>query len=314
MKKLKGLIIATALLICTATAGAVQTNAFCSGDINGDGRFSVADAVLMQQYLLNSLNDSNRMIFENADTVKKADLNSDGVLDVFDFVMMRDKLVNPTAERNITREEFLDLILSKEEFTWSDFEQYKSENIVSGTYILKYEVEFEDSSDNVFLYVCGDSMDEMPDRICLERADGETVDIYELRKELVYFIDGFKAPEDTKTNRNNVQKIADYAFIGLKDGTFDLQTDFDYEDIADNAELLDLWHESHCLYFDFVDEHTVKIVLDGGGFFEVYGYLVTDGTVEYGTGWLDSIDVDYDGGGVEIKERHDNLYFFHAGL
>lgn len=313
MKKFKGIIISIAAALVAATAVTMPSTAY---DVNNDGIVSIADAVLMQRYLLNALDDTERQSLAESDFMSNADLNNDGSVDVFDFILMRDYLVNEgIVKRNITREEFLDLLLSKEEFTWSDFEQYRSVDVGSGMYILQYKIEFEDGEDNVFLYVCGESMDENPENIYLERcSDGETVDIYELRRALLYLIDGFKVPENNETNRNNVQKIADYAFSGLKDGTFDLQTSLDYDDIADNSELADCWEESHCLYFDFIDEHTVKVVLNGGGFFEVYGYLVTDGTVEYETGWFDNINVGYDGGGINIEERNGNLYFFNAGL
>ncbi len=465
MKKFKGLLISTAVLLCTATAGAFQANAgigfwgesygtFCSGDINLDDECTVADAVLMQRYLLGSLSGEENFILANVDLMSTADLNLDGEIDVFDFIIMRDCLVNPDSQNeiswyvdsfgyakkeadetvgneyvftscaqleeyfdnfaypdytkyketynadffednillmkpvfedtmnnfysinkifydgdtmnidytynyggeiseesgdpvllqvtvpksryhaeqiswnrketdwipliefskksNITREEFLDLLLSKEEFTWSDFEQYRSWETADG---LEYEIDFEDDSEEVSVFLVGENRDEKPENIYLKRySDGETVDIYELRKKILYFLASFQAPENNETNRNNVQKIADYAFSGLQNGTFDLQTVLFSEDITDNEELLNLWQESRVLYFGFVDEHTVKVVLDGGGFFDVYGYLVTDGTVEYEIGWNDNIDVDYDGGGVNIEERNGNLYFFNAGL
>lgn len=464
MKKFKGLMISTTILLCTATAGAVQANAgigiwgdsygtFCSGDINQDDECTVADAVLMQRYLLGQLSREEKFVLANIDLISTADLNLDGDIDVFDFIIMRDCLINPdskneiswcvdsfgTAKKeadetvgkeyiftsaeqadeyfssfayedcpcigkytddffednvllmkpvfedstnnfysinkifydgdtmnidytynyfgevseelgdpvlllvtvpksryhaekiswnskksdwkpaiefskksNITREEFLDLLISKEKFTWSDFEQYRSEDIGSGTHILKYEIEFEDSNDNVYLYVCGDIMDETPESIYLESPDGETIDIYELRRQVLDFIDGFKVPENSEADRSNVQKIAEYAFSELQNGTFDLRTEL--YDMISNEKLADCWKESHCLCLDFIDEHTVRITVNSGGFFDVYGYLVTDGTVEYEIGWNDNIDTSYDGGGMDIQERYDNLYFFCASL
>lgn len=276
-----------------------------AGDANGDGEFGVADAVMLQKWLIGAgeLNDW-----------KNADLNNDNQVDVFDFCIMREKLAeNGIVKRNITREEFVDLLLSKEEFTWSDFEQYKSEDIGSGNFILKYEIEFEDSEDNYFFYISGASMDEKPDRIYVEAPDGETKDIYELREVLLGFIKGFQPPENSETDRNNALKISEYAFNGLKDGSFNLRTSLYYEDIADNELLAELWSESRVLYVRFADEHNVIIGLNGGGFFDVYGYLITDGTVEYELGWTDNIATSYDGGGIDIQERYDNIYFFHAG-
>lgn len=464
MKKFKGFMISTAVLLCTATAGAFQANAgigiwgdsygtFCSGDINLDDECTVADAVLMQQYLLGSLSREEKFALANVDLISTADLNLDGEIDVFDFIIMRDCLVNPdsqneilwcvdsfgaakkeaeetvgneyvftsyaqleeyfnsfaypdytkyketytadffednvllmkpvfedsmnafysinkifydgdtmnidytynyggeiseklgdpvllqvtvpksryhaekiswnrkeadwkplvefTKKSNITQEEFFDLLLSKEEFTWSDFEQYRSWETADG---LEYEIDFEDDSEKGSVFLVGENRDEKPENIYFKSySDGEIFDIYEF-KQMIAFLESFRRPENNETNRNNVQKIADYAFNGLKDGTFDLQTVLFSDDITDNEELLNLCQESRVLYFEFIDEHTVKISLDGGGFFDVYGYLVTDGTVEYEIGWNDNIDVDYDGGGVDILERNGNLYFFHAGL
>ncbi len=340
MKKFKGLMISTAVLLCTAIAGAFQANADfknsimrCSGDVNMDGEFTVADAVSMQQYLLNSYSDYRKFDAELHGIMSSADLNFDGEVNVFDFIIMRDHLVNPVSQNvswtiddcetdskeayeiagneymftsyaqleeyldylssvlktydyygfyyteysetytadffednillmkpvcedvayesytitrifydddvlnidyrksyygedsknpedivllqvavpkslyhaeqiswnseetdwrtvfdrfkeNITQGEFLDLLQSKEEFTWFDFEPYKSENIGSGTYVLKYEIEYEDSNDNCFLYICGDSIYEKPESIYIETPDGKTIDIYEFRKVL----------------------------------------------------------------------------------------------------------------------------------
>ncbi|MDE6788113.1 MAG: dockerin type I repeat-containing protein [Ruminococcus sp.] len=113
MKKFKGLMISTAVLLCTATAGAVQANAgigiwgdsygtFCSGDINMDEECTVADAVLMQKYLLGSLSQGEKFIAENIDIMNTADLNLDGKIDVFDFIIMRDCLINPDNQNEIS--------------------------------------------------------------------------------------------------------------------------------------------------------------------------------------------------------------------
>ena len=107
MKKFKGLMITAAVSLCTAAAVSVQANAwdnlffinyegtFCSGDINGDDDFSIADAVLMQQYMLGSFSQDEKFIVANTDIMSTADLNLDGEIDVFDFIIMRDYLVNP---------------------------------------------------------------------------------------------------------------------------------------------------------------------------------------------------------------------------
>ncbi len=57
------------------------------GDVNNDGEFSVADAVLLQEWLL----DVPDIKLENW---KAADLCEDGILDVFDLCLMKRMLVN----------------------------------------------------------------------------------------------------------------------------------------------------------------------------------------------------------------------------
>ncbi|MCM1313921.1 MAG: leucine-rich repeat protein [Prevotella sp.] len=57
-----------------------------TGDMNGDGEFTVSDAVIFQKYILG---ESDTEISD----WKQADLNSDGLLDSFDLVIMRKKLI-----------------------------------------------------------------------------------------------------------------------------------------------------------------------------------------------------------------------------
>ena len=57
-----------------------------TGDINGDGEFNIADAVILQKYLLGD-SDAKFTDWQNAD------LCADGRLDVFDLCMMKKKLV-----------------------------------------------------------------------------------------------------------------------------------------------------------------------------------------------------------------------------
>ena len=56
------------------------------GDVNKDGSFSVADAVMLQKWLLNVPNAT-------LTDWKSADLCADGIIDVFDFCKMRELLV-----------------------------------------------------------------------------------------------------------------------------------------------------------------------------------------------------------------------------
>ncbi len=64
-----------------------------TGDANGDGRVTMADAVTLQQWLLGKVNDT---YFDWAE----ADLCVDNVLDVYDLVLLRKKLVSKDV--NIT--------------------------------------------------------------------------------------------------------------------------------------------------------------------------------------------------------------------
>ena len=56
------------------------------GDANGDGKFTIADAVMLQKWILGS-NDS---ALDNSEAV---DFCKDGKIDVFDFCLMRDAMV-----------------------------------------------------------------------------------------------------------------------------------------------------------------------------------------------------------------------------
>ncbi|MDE6426786.1 MAG: dockerin type I repeat-containing protein [Ruminococcus sp.] len=62
-----------------------------SGDINGDGKVSVADAVIFQQCLMNSYSPDDDFELDKS----KLDINFDGVFDAFDMVLMRKFVLNP---------------------------------------------------------------------------------------------------------------------------------------------------------------------------------------------------------------------------
>lgn len=63
------------------------------GDINFDGRINIADAVLLQRYILGTTR-LDRMPYH------RADMDRDGVVDVFDMVLMRKKIINTIMEDN----------------------------------------------------------------------------------------------------------------------------------------------------------------------------------------------------------------------
>ncbi len=65
----------------------INVKMYVAGDVNTDGEFNVADAVLIQKWLL-GVTDTKLADWENADLCK------DGKLDVFDFCIIRKMLVN----------------------------------------------------------------------------------------------------------------------------------------------------------------------------------------------------------------------------
>ncbi|MBQ8297320.1 MAG: leucine-rich repeat protein [Ruminococcus sp.] len=68
------------------TLEAVQDEAVISGDANGDGEVNIADAVILQKYLLCA--DSSQSMDCGC-----ADLNSDSFVDAFDMVLLRKQLL-----------------------------------------------------------------------------------------------------------------------------------------------------------------------------------------------------------------------------
>ncbi|MCQ2416872.1 MAG: dockerin type I domain-containing protein, partial [Oscillospiraceae bacterium] len=161
---------------------------YTKGDANGDGNFSIADAVLLQKWLL-GIPDATLFDW------KAADLCEDGVLNIFDLCMMKRELFSNTSIKPIlTKAELRDIILSKEKYTWSDFEQYQSEDVGSGVYILKYKVDFDDEDIETYLYITGSDLEKEPQKIYLDVArdnEEEKLDIYEFRQQLIDFIDSF---------------------------------------------------------------------------------------------------------------------------
>lgn len=72
-----------------------RTETIISGDTNGDGKLSIADAVTLQQYLTSG-------ICENKD-LSRFDVNFDGVIDSFDVIVMRQIIINPENAVSSTR-------------------------------------------------------------------------------------------------------------------------------------------------------------------------------------------------------------------
>lgn len=63
----------------------VESNVI-AGDCNSDGQFTVADIIMLQQWLIND----NTVV----DDWKAADLSEDGRLNAMDLVLMKRKLIN----------------------------------------------------------------------------------------------------------------------------------------------------------------------------------------------------------------------------
>ena len=62
-----------------------------SGDINDDGNLNIADAVILQQCLMNNYSNEDDIELDES----RLDINFDGVFDVFDMVQMRQFVIHP---------------------------------------------------------------------------------------------------------------------------------------------------------------------------------------------------------------------------
>lgn len=92
-------------------SGAVSwSETVISGDINGDGKVNIADAVLLQKYLMAD-------IYESSD-FSCLDVNFDGIIDSFDMVLMRQCVLYP--ENVLTRTYSVDILKSAEDFIQSE--------------------------------------------------------------------------------------------------------------------------------------------------------------------------------------------------
>ncbi len=99
-KIISSVLCAGALLL--QPVHALTANA-AAGDVNNDGEFSVADMVLLSQYLLQ--NDTM-----SAEQAANADINSDGVIDSFDLVALRKIIAAPQPDKNIVSVSTIDEI------------------------------------------------------------------------------------------------------------------------------------------------------------------------------------------------------------
>ena len=104
------------------------------GDCNYDKKFSLADVVLLQKYLIGKFNLSNS---------KNADVNCDGVIDVFDLVKIRKMLLSSdVAPKKYTFDEKGPMLLSLyDNYTSLDCVHYQYMTIYTGdgkSYTLNY--------------------------------------------------------------------------------------------------------------------------------------------------------------------------------
>ena len=65
---------------------AVGKKPVSSGDLNGDDKVTISDAVMMQNYLLGGTSITKEQY-------EAADMNSDKSVDTFDMIVMRKKIV-----------------------------------------------------------------------------------------------------------------------------------------------------------------------------------------------------------------------------
>lgn len=86
MKKLKALLSATMIMCSVAMATGICAGAENTvGDVNSDGKFTIADVTLFQRWIVGK--------DVSLDNWQSADFTGDDVLDVFDLCMMKNKLL-----------------------------------------------------------------------------------------------------------------------------------------------------------------------------------------------------------------------------
>lgn len=276
------------------------------GDINGDYNFDIADVVMLRKKLLNTDNTFTYDQWYNAD------LNYDNEVDIFDYVAMRNALIKESITRLITVDDIIELSRKGMELTLTDFEPYYGVDIGSGIYILKYEIL---NRDGLYLLVGHDGIDEKPIYVYLVNAEtNEQTDIRteEFQKMLKFF----SGAENNEQNRTAALTLGKYMLEKLKDGTYTLDTEIYSNNVTKlmDAKHAALYDKDVFSYLWFVDEHTVGLKLNAG-LLDVYGYLVTDGTVNYEPYTQVSVsDQGFDGDSLYIEWSDGDLYYFTAGL
>lgn len=111
IKHILSAFMASMILIplCSMEVSAKETaDESVSGDINSDGKFNIADVIVLQNWLL-------RKPENNIKDWQNADLCQDNVLDVFDLCMMKQKLISQTSSNyiDVSTSEELSLAMQK---------------------------------------------------------------------------------------------------------------------------------------------------------------------------------------------------------
>ena len=105
MKKLINSVIATVLSAVCMVGMTVNADDSIMGDANGDGKFTVSDVILFQNWITGkdvTLND-----------YKACDFSEDGVLDIFDLSMMKKELCTDHFKpcKNTINDVFVDYVV-----------------------------------------------------------------------------------------------------------------------------------------------------------------------------------------------------------
>lgn len=231
----------------------------------------------------------------------------------------------PVTKRKMTSEDFRGLVDKGYDLSWSDLAEFEGEDVGSGIWIMKYDIEnFDDihlivgglmPPQNDEIYYAHLETDSYEDtygiRKCDIRSDEFKEKIAEILSDILY------DPEDTEDIRADALRVGEYMLTQLKNGNFTLDTELSWnrqilpEGLS--SEIYTILEKGNFSFVSFVDEHTVHIMLNKG-LLDSYGYLVTDGTISFAEGSYVSVPgIGYDGGSVYIDKAYGNIYYFSAG-
>lgn len=225
--------VMTAFSICGTAVTAAET-ATAAGDLNGDGKFTVADVVVMQNWLLGK---KGSVIDASA-----VDFCKDGKLDVFDFILMKKKFImnnnGDTPEDNPIIEEPTQYGF----YSYDDYEKFIDENELSDkipTYEDIKEIgEFVHFSIN-YGYSSGFYF---PMSFVLDDGSGDTV--------LLNISDG-KVSVGDRAGKNLLSHQVDFSDMRTVDTTAE-KSFFDFDDRSynyENGKLASIeWYTEDCKY------------------------------------------------------------------